>query len=103
MPTAIGKSYAAPSLGISAGARLTVIFFGGKSKPLLIIAVFTRSRASSTALLASPTMVNPGNPAVATSTSTSIGIVVSPILAVDRIFVNMLFLIVYTAAFDNKS
>src|SRR3990170_1228405 len=35
IPKAIGKSYAGPSFGISAGARLIVIRLGGKSIPEL--------------------------------------------------------------------
>ena len=70
MPTAMGRSKAAPSLRRSAGARLTVILRWGKLKPLLRSAERTRSRLSRTVRSGSPTTVNMGNPA-ARSTSTS--------------------------------
>ena len=69
MPTAVGKSKAAPSFRRSAGARLTVMRSSGNSKPELLIAARTRSRLSRTVESGRPTVVNEGNPDV-TSTST---------------------------------
>src|SRR5688572_30398694 len=69
MPSAIGKSNDAPALRTSAGARLTVIFVGGNSKPELRIALLTRSRLSRTLVSGRPTIVNDGRPND-TSTST---------------------------------
>ena len=66
---AIARSRDAPVLRSSAGARLTVMRRGGKTNPALRIAPRTRSRASWTAVSASPTIVKPGRPG-ATSTST---------------------------------
>src|SRR5207244_13390389 len=54
------------------GERLTVMRRAGSSKPLLRIALRTRSRASCTWLPARPTMVSAGRPK-ATSTSTRTG------------------------------
>ena len=59
-----------PTLRRYAGARLTVIRRCGNSKPELRIAARTRSRASRTAVSASPTIVKAGRPA-RTSTSTA--------------------------------
>jgi hypothetical protein len=58
-----------PSFRTSAGERFTVTRRDGSAKPEFTIAAVTRSRASFTALLASPTIVHAGKPA-ATSTST---------------------------------
>ena len=46
--TAMGRSKAAPRFFIVAGARLMTVFFAGKSRPELRIAVRTRSAASFT-------------------------------------------------------
>ena len=62
MPTAIGRSKRPDSLGKSAGARLTVIFFAGKSKPLWMMAARTRSRLSFTSVSGRPTILNAGRP-----------------------------------------
>ena len=72
IPTAMARSWPVPSLGRSAGARLTVIRRAGTSKSELRRAARTRSRASSTALPARPTIVRPGSPKE-TSTSTRTG------------------------------
>ena len=69
MPSAIGRSKAAPSLRRSAGARLTVMRSTGKSKPAFRMAARTRSRLSRTVESGSPTVVKDGSPEV-TSTST---------------------------------
>ena len=66
---AIARSYAAPRLRLSAGARLTVIRLMGYSKPLLRMAPRTRSRASDSAASGRPTMWHTGSPG-ATSIST---------------------------------
>ncbi len=58
----MGRSYDGPSLGRSAGARLTVILLAGKSAPEFLIADLTRSLDSSTALSGSPTIVKEGRP-----------------------------------------
>ena len=57
------------SLASLAGERFTVTLRDGSANPELASAAVTRSRASFTALLASPTIVQAGSPA-ATSTST---------------------------------
>ncbi|CSB79251.1 Uncharacterised protein [Vibrio cholerae] len=62
MPSAIGKSKRPPSLGKSAGAKLTVMRFAGNSKRELMIALRTRSRDSFTVVSGNPTKVNPGIP-----------------------------------------
>ena len=69
IPSAIGRSNAAPALRTSAGARLTVIRWGGKSKPEFLMALRTRSRLSRTLASGNPTIVNAGRPNE-TSTST---------------------------------
>ena len=70
--SAIGRSKCEPSLGRSAGDRLTVIFFAGSARFSVESAARTRSRASLTALSGRPTMEKPGIPAVsAHCTSTS--------------------------------
>ena len=51
-----------PSLVTSAGARLTVIRFGGNAKPSAASAARTRSRDSATALSGNPTTVKAGSP-----------------------------------------
>jgi hypothetical protein len=59
-------------LTTSAGARLTVIRFGGSPRPSEASAARTRSRDSATALSGSPTMVKAGSPeAIVTWVSTS--------------------------------
>src|SRR5207302_1207214 len=71
MAAAIARSKPLPSFGSCAGARLIVTLRPGNSKPLLLIAIFTRSRASWSARSPSPTMWNPGRPsAMFASTST---------------------------------
>ena len=60
--TASGRSKPGPILRRSAGARLTVIRRRGNTKPEFTSAARTRSRASRTALSASPTTVNAGRP-----------------------------------------
>ena len=61
-----------PSLVTSAGARLTVIRFGGSAKPSAASAARTRSRDSATALSGNPTTVKAGSPeAIVTWVSTS--------------------------------
>ena len=60
--TAIARSYRPVDLGRSAGARFTVILLDGYSKPLLVIAAFTRSLLSLTAVSASPTISVFGKP-----------------------------------------
>ena len=72
IPSAMGKSKAAPSFFVSAGARLTVIRLTGKEKPALRIAVRTRSRDSFTAESGRPTISKAGRPLLR-STSTSTG------------------------------
>ena len=62
MPSAIGRSNAAPTLRTSVGARLTVTRSAGNGNPELRIAVRTRSRLSRTVASGSPTIVTPGNP-----------------------------------------
>ena len=69
--TAMGRSSAAPSFFISAGARLTVIRRTGKANPLFLTAVLTLSFASLTATVANPTISKDGNP-LAISVSTVI-------------------------------
>lgn len=69
-PSAIGRSKWLPSFSKSAGARLTVIRFGGSARPSELNAARTRSRLSPTALSGKPTMEKAGNP-LATCTCTS--------------------------------
>ena len=57
---AIARSSPAPALGRSPGARLAVMRPAGNRKPELRIAAWMRSRASRTAVSASPTTVNAG-------------------------------------------
>lgn len=80
MPSAIGRSNAAPAFRRSAGARLTVTRPPGNGKPELRIAVRTRSRLSRTVRSGSPTMVNPGSPSE-TSTSTETATASTPTMA----------------------
>ena len=69
--SAIGRSKCAPSLGRSAGDRLTTIRFGGSASPIAAIAPRTRSRLSATALSPRPTTLKAGRPAIScTCTST---------------------------------
>ncbi len=71
-PRAIGRSNQGPSLRRSAGARLTTTRVSGTFRPLLRRAARTRSRASCTAVSASPTSCRPGSPgAMSTSTTTA--------------------------------
>ena len=62
MAIATGRSKPGPILRRYAGARLIVMRFCGNSKPEFVIADRTRSRASRTALSASPTIVKAGRP-----------------------------------------
>ncbi|MNL40230.1 hypothetical protein D3C87_1625650 [compost metagenome] len=71
-PKAIGRSKCDPSLGKSAGARLTVTFFAGSARPEAWSAACTRSRLSATALSGRPTIWMPTFPG-ATITCTSTG------------------------------
>ena len=72
MPSAIGRSKAAPSLRSSAGARLIVMRSTGNSSPAFRIAARTRSRLSRTVESGRPTVVKDGRPgATSTSTKTS--------------------------------
>ena len=71
MPAAMGKSKAAPSFFVFAGARLTVICFDGISQSVFLSAVLTLSFDSLTALSGSPTMSKAGKPLlISTSVST---------------------------------
>jgi len=54
---------AAP-LRTSAGAKFTVIRWGGKARPMAVSAPRTRSRDSTAALSGSPTIVKAGIPAL---------------------------------------
>ena len=57
---------------MSAGARLTVMRFGGSARPMAPMALRTRTRDSPTALSGRPTMVKLGRPdEMLTCTSTS--------------------------------
>src|SRR4029453_19282541 len=69
MPSAIGTSKAAPALRTSAGARFTVMRWGGNSNPEFRMALRTRSRLSRTLVSGRPTIVKIGMPND-TSTST---------------------------------
>src|SRR5208337_5010036 len=71
IPTAIGRSKDEPSFLRSAGARLTVICFKGKLKPIFFRAAFILSRLSLTAASGSPTIEKCGSPFDEISTSTS--------------------------------
>ena len=62
MPMAMAKSKRPPSLGKSAGAKLTVIRFAGNSKPELIKALRTLSFASLTDASGNPTKLKQGRP-----------------------------------------
>ena len=62
IPSAIGRSKRPPSLGKSAGARLTVTRRDGYSSCAFWIATRTRSRASFTAVSGRPTIDVPGKP-----------------------------------------
>ena len=76
-------------MGISAGAKFTVIRESGIAKEALIIAVRTLSLASSTALSGRPTIVNVGKPFSATSTSTSIKNPSRPMVVPEKILANI--------------
>src|SRR5690606_13629183 len=68
----IGRSKPPPSLGRSAGARFTVMRRFGNWKPLLTMALLTRSLLSRTAASGSPTMDRAGSPlAMCTSIATA--------------------------------
>src|SRR5690606_25589408 len=68
------RSKAAPTLRMSAGARLTVMRSPGNGKPELRMAVRTRSRLSRTVASGRPTTVRPGSPGdTSTSTDTATG------------------------------
>ncbi len=70
-PRAMARSKRAPSLGKSAGAKLKVMRFCGNSRPLLIMALRTRSLLSRTAVSGKPTKVSIGRPLLrCTSTCT---------------------------------
>ena len=72
IPMAIGRSNPGPPFFILAGARFTVILFGGNSKPEFFIAAFILSLLSLIAVSGSPTIEKPGSPPpVSTSTSTT--------------------------------
>ncbi len=71
-------------MGISAGAKFTVMRWSGKSPPLFLIAERTLSFASSTALLGKPTMLKAGKLREETSTSTSTKIDSRPIVAPEK-------------------
>ena len=70
-PRAIGRSKLGPSFRISAGARLIVMGLSGHLRPLLTIAVVTRSTLSRTAASGSPTSRISSFPPLAASTSIS--------------------------------
>src|SRR5512144_456575 len=80
-PSAIGRSKWLPSLRRSAGARLTVIRFGGSARPIAASAARTRSRLSATALSGNPTTENDGKPWV---TCTHLDIDVKHVDALER-------------------
>ena len=73
MPSAIGKSNRPPSLGRSAGAKLTVIRFAGNSNRELMIALRTRSRDSLTVVSGKPTNVNRGMPLLMCTSTVTLG------------------------------
>lgn len=73
----IGRSNPDPLFGTDAGDRLITTRDFGHSRPLLIIAERTRSRAWTTAVSPNPTMLIPGNPRLM-SHSTSTGIPLIP-------------------------
>ena len=89
IPSAMGRSYAGPIFGRSAGAKFTVIRLIGKSAPEFLIAERTLSFDSSTALSGKPTIVKLGNPWVATSTSTSTKTAFNPDTAPEVIFASI--------------
>src|SRR5580700_3813718 len=80
MAMAIARSNPVPSLGNSAGARLTVTRRCGNLKPALRIAGLTRSRASWIARSVRPTIVKAGRP-LAMSASTVTGTPARPLVA----------------------
>ena len=87
-PSAIGRSNDDPALRMSAGARLTVIRFPGKSKPELRIALRIRSRLSRTDASGRPTMLKDGMPCE-TSTSTWTPQASMPKTAAERMHASM--------------
>ena len=86
--TAMGRSNPVPSLRRSPGARFTVTCRAASSSPAFRIAACTRTFASCTALVASPTMWMPGIPPPA-STSTSTGMAVTPSTVPERMRTSM--------------
>ncbi len=82
-PSAMGRSKPVPSFRMSAGARFTVTFFEGSSKPQFLMADATRTLLSLTALSGKPTRAKKGRPS-AMSTSTSTMTASTPISAPDR-------------------
>src|SRR5262245_14451754 len=88
IPSAVGRSNAAPSFRRSAGARLMVMRSRGNSKPAFLMAARTRSRLSRTAESGRPTVVNEGRPFV-TSTSTETVVTSTPWSAAERTFASM--------------
>lgn len=60
----MGRSKCDPSLGRSAGERLTVMRLAGRAMAIPVSAARTLSRASDTALSGRPTMAKAGIPGV---------------------------------------
>ena len=87
-PIAIGRSNPVPSLRRSPGARFTMMRFCGSETPRFRTAAATRTFASCTAPVASPTRWKPGIPSAA-STSTSTGIACTPRTAPERMRTSM--------------
>ena len=61
-PTATGRSMTMPRLGMSAGARFTVILAEGEEIPAFFRATRTRSPASLISALMNPTIWKEGRP-----------------------------------------
>ncbi len=91
IPTAIGRSYEAPSLRRSAGDMLTVKWIAGISTLAFFNATFTRSRASRTSFPSCPTISNAGIP-FETSTSTRHNVLSMPVTApvITLLYIKML-------------
>ena len=83
MTRAMGRSKRQPLFGRSAGARLMVIRFGGRAISMFLRAVLTRSSASRTWAVRSPTMVKWGSPSE-TSASIRIGTTSIPRIAAEQ-------------------